>query len=101
MEWTCARCGQSAAADDWAMLTSIGWSWSSDGDCLCVTCLASRGATAAKVIRLPTAQGIRPGWQDASRARQPHGASVARGPTFDVSAVYRPVAKPRHLVLVR
>ena len=101
MEWTCARCGQCAAADDWASLTSIGWSWSSDGDCLCVSCLEPRGAMAAKVIPLPTALGIRPGWQDPSRARQAHGANAARGPSFDVSAIYRPVAKPRHLVLVR
>jgi len=101
MEWTCARCGQCAAADDWATLTSIGWSWSADGDCLCVSCIEARGAMAAQGSSLPPELGIRPGWQDASRARQPHGARAARGPSFDVSTIYRPVAKARHLVLVR
>jgi hypothetical protein len=39
MEWTCARCGQIAAADDPSWLASMGWQLSQEDGPLCVLCV--------------------------------------------------------------
>ena len=102
MEWTCARCGQCAAADDWALLTSIGWTLSSDGDCLCVSCLKPQGPTAAKLSFLPVPLGIRLARQGAPGPLQMREASAGRMPSCNGSEFRQPAPKARpHLVLVR
>jgi hypothetical protein len=39
MEWSCTRCGQSAIADDWMLLFSMGWRVSPSGDRRCPICV--------------------------------------------------------------
>jgi len=52
MEWMCARCGDSAVADNWARLTAIGWRLTLLGDCLCTACPRPGDPLAAR-LRAP------------------------------------------------
>ena len=38
MEWTCAKCGQVAKAEDWTLLLSMGWRITPDDEFRCVIC---------------------------------------------------------------
>lgn len=38
MEWTCAKCGQVAKAEDWTLLLSMGWRITQDDEFRCVLC---------------------------------------------------------------
>jgi hypothetical protein len=38
MEWTCAKCGRTARAEDWTLLLSLGWRTTPDNEFRCATC---------------------------------------------------------------
>lgn len=47
MEWTCAKCGQVAKAEDWTLLVSMGWRITPDDEFRCVLCAKRTAAREA------------------------------------------------------
>jgi hypothetical protein len=95
MEWTCARCGKSATAEAWNVLTSAGWTLSVIGDCLCGPCLQPRGPMASQVavpiVEPPSGHAVE--W--------PIRLRCAGGSSLLAAASCEPKRPPPHLVLVR
>jgi len=48
MQWTCAKCGQTASADDWPLLLSIGWRTTPDNEFRCSMCAKKEHACGGK-----------------------------------------------------
>jgi hypothetical protein len=38
MQWTCAKCGQTATANDWPLLVSMGWRTTPENEFRCSIC---------------------------------------------------------------
>jgi len=60
MEWTCAKCGQTARAEDWTLLLSLGWRITPDNEFRCVICAKKPPEKAASVRLAPAdRRGVR------------------------------------------
>lgn len=59
MEWCCSKCGLAATADDWSLLSSMGWRAVAEGDLRCVICVRKepeRFREGARVLEIDTAR---------------------------------------------